>query len=101
MPIYLQKPNGVTYKVRRAYNCDDLLFVHPIGGLDTVVDYISDSGGEFTTLIPCSYYLKVHRLHSPINDMLDSWGYKDYWGYLNSKAAEFYFNLNKFYDKEG
>lgn len=33
--------------------------------------------------------------------MLDSWGYKDYWGYLNSKAAEFYFNLNKFYDKEG
>lgn len=78
MPIYLQKPNGVTYKVRRAYNCDDLLFVHPIGGKNEVFHGISDSGGEFTTVIPCSYYLKVPRPISPIKDSLD------YWDYLNS-----------------
>lgn len=95
MPIFLQKPNGVTYQVRRAYNSDDLLFVRPIGGVSNVFHGISDSGGEFTAFIPCAFFLKVRTGIPYTKDTLDFWD-----GMIGS-IGNFYYTLNKFYDKEG
>jgi len=59
MPIYLQKPNGVTYKVKRSCNIDDMLYVCPIGVKSKAEPQHGDYGEILYSFIPNSFYLST------------------------------------------